>query len=280
MARHLIDTFDLARDDLDRLFAMADEGPQRAGLASLTFLAAFFQESTRTRLGFLSAAAHQGATVLDAGNVDRLRVEPRDDQQLVLAEVADMVAVRHWDPTFARDLASRERCCVVNAGAGSASHPTQSLIDAYTLTKAFRRDIAGLRVLFLGPLLRSAVSFRALAAMLRVDVFQCDVAADASGDVRAGCRAKIEAADVVYVQSLSDTNYEGADLNTVPEGRALPDWTIDAIAGSKAFIMHALPRGPELPDSLMWDERSLVSQQVEKGLAVRSAVLRWLALPS
>jgi len=85
---------------------------------------------------------------------------------------------------------------------------------------------------------------------------------------------------VVYVQSLSDTNYDGPDLNAAPRGRALPEWTVEAIAGSKAFIMHALPRGPELPDSLMCDERSLVPQQVEQGVPVRSAVLRWLVQSS
>jgi aspartate carbamoyltransferase catalytic subunit len=270
----------MSRNDVDRLFRMADEGPQPKGLAGLTYLSAFFQESTRTRLGFMGAAARQGATVLDAGSVDRLRLEPQSDQQMVLGGVADITAVRHWDAAFARELASGGTCCVVNAGAGGASHPTQALIDAYTLTKAFRDDIAGLQVLFLGPLLRSAVSFRELAAMLGVVVSQCGVATDAPGGERLRCRAALQAADVIYVQSLSDTEYDGPDLNAGSRGPALPEWTVDAIVRSKAFIMHALPRGPELPDSLMWDKRSLVAQQVAYGLPVRSAVLRWLVAPS
>jgi aspartate carbamoyltransferase catalytic subunit len=259
---------------------MADEGPHPTGLAGLSYLSAFFQESTRTRLGFMGAAARQGATVLDVGSADRLRLEPQDDQQMVLAGVADITAVRHWDATFARKLASRGRCGVVNAGAGGASHPTQALIDAYTLTKAFRRDITGLQVLFLGPLLRSAVSFRELAAMLGVGVSQWGVATDAPRGERLRCRAALQAADVIYIQALSDTDYDGPDLNPGARGRALPEWTVDAIDRSKARIMHALPRGPELPDSLMWDNHSLVAQQVEYGLPVRSAVLRWLVQPS
>jgi aspartate carbamoyltransferase catalytic subunit len=228
----------------------------------------------------MSAAARQGATVLDVGSVDRLRLEPREDQQMVLAGIADVTAVRHWDAAFARDLASHEGCSVVNAGAGEASHPTQSLIDAYTLTKAFRPDVAGLRVLFLGPLLRSAVSFRELAALLEVDVAQHDVSADASPETRAQCCAEINAADVVYVQSLSSTSYVAPQLNTGPSGPALPGWAADAIRGSSALVMHALPRGPELPDDLIGDERSLVRQQVEQGLPLRSAVLRWLVRPA
>jgi aspartate carbamoyltransferase catalytic subunit len=280
MPRHLIEISDMSREEIDRLFSMADDGPLPDGLAGLTYLSAFFQESTRTRLGFMSAAARQGASVLDAGSADRLRLEPQDDQQMVLAGVADITAVRHWDASFARRLAYRDRCGVVNAGAGGASHPTQALIDAYTLTKAFGRDIRGLRVLFLGPLLRSAVSFRELGDMLGMDVSQWGIETDPPRGDRLRCQAALRAADVIYVQSLSDTDYDGADLNAGSRGRALPEWTVDAILRSKAFVMHALPRGPELPDSLMWGDQSLVAQQVEDGLAVRSAILRWLVQPS
>ena len=277
MPRHLISLADLARDDIDELFEMADQGPKPGSLANLTFLSVFFQESTRTRLGFMSAAARQGATVLDIGSVDRLRLEPRDDQQIVLAGIADLTVVRHWDRDYARDLASRGRSSVVNAGCGDSSHPTQSLVDAYTLTKAFRRDLAGLRILFLGPLLRSAVSFFELAATLKLDVSQRDVPTSASPAMRARYRAEIEGADVVYIQSLSDTSYNSPDLNLYASGPALPEWTVEAIDGSNAHIMHALPRGAELPDGLMWDRRSLVTQQLEQGLPVRSSILRWLA---
>jgi aspartate carbamoyltransferase catalytic subunit len=280
MPRHLIDIADMSNDDVAQLFGMADEGPLPESLAGMTCLAVFFQESTRTRLGFMSAAARQGASVLDAGRADRLRLEPQDDQLMVLAEIAHVAVVRHWNASFASGLAARERCCVVNAGAGDASHPTQSLIDAYTLTKAFGRDIKGLRVFFLGPLLRSAVSFRELAPMLGVDMLQRDVATNASRDERLRYEAELRTADVIYVQSLSKTSYSSPDLNNNPRGPALPDWVLEAILASDARIMHALPRGPELPDRLMRNQRSLVSRQVELGLPVRSAVLRWLVHPS
>lgn len=280
MPRHLLDIADVSRDDIDRLFDMADEGPRPGALAGLTYLSAFFQESTRTRLGFMSAAARQGASVLDIGGIDTLRLEPPEDQQMVLAGVADIAGVRHWNATFARELASRDRCCVVNAGASGISHPTQALLDAYTLTRAFGHDISGLHVLFIGALLRSAVCFQRLAAVLDVRVTQCRVDGDASQPERARCQAELQAADVIYVQSLSTTDYSGPDLNRGPRGPALPRWTVDAISRSKGRIMHALPRGPELPDSLMWAERSLVAAQVEHGFSMRSAVLRWLVEPS
>lgn len=267
MPRHLLDIPDLVRADVEELFALADAGPQPQALAGLTFLAAFFQESTRTRLGFLSAAARQGAIVLDMGDAERLRLEPEADQQLVLGDLADIVSVRHGDATFAHDLAARDRCGVINAGAGESSHPTQALIDAHTLRQVFGGDLSGCHVVFLGPLLRSARSFRVLAEMLGIVVSQCDVTN----------LMKLEAADVIYIQSLSQTDYTAPGLATAPEGPALPERTIEAIGVSDAYLMHALPRGPELPDSLMATDRSLVSSQLQHGLAMRSAVLRWLA---
>jgi aspartate carbamoyltransferase catalytic subunit len=276
MPRHLIDISDLSRQDIDRLFEMADTGPSPGELTGLTYLSAFFQESTRTRLGFASAAARQGATVLDMGSADRLRVEPAEDQQMVIAGLADITAVRHWDPAFTRDLASREQTRVVNAGTSDISHPTQALIDIYTLMKTFPQGVAGLNVTFVGKFLRSAQCFRKVASPLGIHVSQCRVSPDASRTGLSTGGAQIQAADVIYVQSLSETDYGVPNLNSGSPGRVLPPWALEAVERSRGLVMHALPRGPELPDSLMWSRRSLVSRQVEHGLAVRGAVLRWL----
>lgn len=276
MPRHLIDISDLSRQDIDRLFEMADAGPSLGGLVGLTYLSAFFQESTRTRLGFASAAARQGATVLDMGSADRLRVEPAEDQQMVIASLADITAVRHWDPAFARDLASREQTRVVNAGTSGISHPTQALIDLFTLMKSFPQGVAGLNVTFVGRFLRSAQCFRKLVSPLGIDVSQCRICPDAFEGELQSSGAQIQAADVIYVQSLSETDYGVPNLNSGSPGPALPPWALEAVKRSNGLVMHALPRGPELPDSLMWSRRSLVPRQVENGLLVRGAILRWL----
>ena len=175
-----------------------------------------------------------------------------------------------------RQLANRGRACVVDAGCGARSHPTQALVDAYTMTQAFGGRLQGLRILFLGPLLRSAVSFSELATNIQVEVLQRDVEFNSSRQLREQCEADIQAANVVYIQSLSDTSYNRPNLNSRPSGPALPEWLLEAIERASGFIMHALPRGPELPDRLMYSERSLIEQQVECGLPMRSAILRWL----
>lgn len=277
MPRHLLETADLSPGDVYELFAMADAGPQPKGLAGVTFLSSFFQESTRTRLGFMGAAARQGAAVVDMGDSERLRQEPTWDQQRVLAEAADILAVRHWDAAFALGVASTGRCAVVNAGAGPASHPTQALIDAYTLIKVLDGEVADLTMLYLGDdLQRTGASFRELAAQMGINVFHCRVSPPATPEQHQQVARQVMAADVVYIQSLSRTDYTTPDLNVEPYGPALPTEIVDAIVRSKAFVMHALPRGPELPDELMHSPQCIAMKQVEFGMPVRSAVLRWL----
>jgi len=278
MPRHLVEIADLSGEDISQLFDIADHRfPQSENLTGLTFLSAFFQESTRTRLGFLAAAASHGATVVDVGDTTRLRCEPSYDQQLVLAESADLLAVRHWDPTFAQQLAGINKCSVINGGAGAKSHPTQALIDAYTLRAVLNGDLAGLNVVFVGDLLRAARSFYELAPHLRINVAQCPV----SGVPRSPeDEDQLLTADVIYLQSQSGTDYGSPHLNNTPGGPALPSRVSDLIKQSKALVMHPLPRGRELPDELMHSPRSLVGKQIEYGRIVRGAVLMWLTEPT
>jgi aspartate carbamoyltransferase catalytic subunit len=277
MQRHLLEIADLSHSDIHELFEMADAGPQPESLAEATFLSSFFQESTRTRLGFMGAAARQGASILDMGSGERLRSEPAWDQQRVLAEAADIIAVRHWDATFAQGLASTGRCAVVNAGAGPMSHPTQALIDGYTLIKVLDGEVAGLRMLFLGDeLQRAGVSFGELAAPLGIHVSHCQMPAEATPEQQEQAMRQVMTADIVYIQSLSRTDYGTPHLNADPYGPALPPGVVDSIVRSKALVMHALPRGAELPDELLHSPQSIVMNQVEFGMPVRSAILRWL----
>jgi len=277
MKRHLLEIANLSPSDIRELFEMADAGPRPESLAGVTFLSSFFQESTRTRLGFMGAAACQGASILDMGSGERLRREPAWDQQQVLAEAADVIAVRHWDATFAQGLASTGRCAVVNAGAGPMSHPTQALIDAYTLIKALDGEVARLRMLFLGDeLQRAGVSFGELAGPLGIDASHCPLPADATPEQQQEAVGQVMTADVIYIQSLSRTDYGTPNLNDDPYGPALPPEVVDSIVRSKALVMHALPRGAELPDELLHSRQSIVMKQVESGMPVRSAILRWL----
>jgi aspartate carbamoyltransferase catalytic subunit len=276
VTRSLIDIAGMEAVDVHRLLAMAHDGAQPQSIAGVTVLAAFFQQSTRTRLGFMSAATRQGASLIDLGPTDSLRMEPVDDQMLVISESADIVAIRHWDPTFPARLAALDRCAVVNAGSGWTSHPTQALIDVFTLQTATRRELESTRILFLGDdTLRAARSLEQLAGLLGIATQRFDPPLDPTGSTRRRYDELIDWADVVYIKPTGSVDYRSSNLNLGQVGDRFPVWVLERLLEADVYVMHALPRGAELPDALMRQPRCLAAKQVECGLAVRSAVLRW-----
>ena len=277
MPRHIIDIPELDYTDVRHLLAMAREGIQPKGLAGVTVLTAFFQQSTRTRLGFMSATSRQGGSVIDIGAADVLRIEPLSDQTLVFAECADVVVVRHWDPRFASQLAALRRCAVVNAGSGSTSHPTQALIDVHTLQMAIPEDIRGTRVLILGDCgLRGAQSFEQLSLLLGVSTRRFVPPPRPAASTHDEYGKLLRWADVVYIKPKGSVDYEAANLNRGEVGDQFPMWVLDPLLDAGVYLMHALPRGAEFPDRFMQHERCLAKTQLQCGLAVRGAVLRWI----
>jgi aspartate carbamoyltransferase catalytic subunit len=277
MLRHIIDIPELGYTDVCHLLAMARDGNQPESLAGVTVLTAFFQQSTRTRLGFMSAASRQGGSVIDIGAVDALRIEPMSDQMLVVAECADVVVVRHWDPEFVSQLAALRRCAVVNAGSGSTSHPTQALIDVYTLQVTMPEDIRGTHVLILGDCgLRSAQSFEHLSLLLGISTKRFVPPPHPALSTRDEYRKLLSWADIVYIKPKGTVNYEAADVNRGEVGDRFPTWVLDPLLDAGVYLMHALPRGAEFPDRFMQHERCLATTQLQCGLAVRGAVLRWI----
>jgi aspartate carbamoyltransferase catalytic subunit len=277
MLKHIIDIPELGYADVCHLLAMAREGIQPESLAGATVLTAFFQQSTRTRLGFMSAACRQGGRLIDIGAVEALRIEPISDQMLVVAECADVVVVRHWDPRVASQLAALRRCAVVNAGSGSTSHPTQALIDVYTLQMAIPEDTQPIHVLILGDYgLRSARSFEQLSLLLGISTRRFVPPSQPAASTHDEYWKLLRWADVVYIKPKSSVNYEVANLNQGEIGDRFPAWVLDPLLDAGVYLMHALPRGAEFPDRIMQHERCLAAKQLQCGLAVRGAVLRWI----
>jgi aspartate carbamoyltransferase catalytic subunit len=277
MFRHIINIPELGHSNVCHLLAMAQEGIQSESLTGATVLTAFFQQSTRTRLGFMSAASRQGGSVIDIGATDALRIEPISDQVLVIAECADVVVIRHWDARFVSQLAALGRCAVVNAGSGSTSHPTQALIDVYTLQMAIQDDIQAIHVLSLGDCgLRSARSFEQLSLLLGFATRRFVPPPHPDASIRDEYLKLLKWADVVYIKPISSVDYEAANLNRGEVGDQFPTWVLDPLLDANVYLMHALPRGSEFPDQLMQHERCLTTKQLQYGLVVRSAVLRWM----
>src|SRR5436309_10216487 len=292
--RHLISIADLTRDDVERLLTTARslerslerEMKKLPTLRGRTVVNLFFESSTRTSSSFELAAKRLSADVMSVkavgSSVDK--GESLKDTALTLgAYDPDVIVIRHPQIGAPELVARVTSAHVVNAGDGKRQHPTQALLDLYTLKEEFGR-IDGLHVAIVGDVLHSRVARSNIQALLLLDARVTLVAPPAllpRGIEAMGCETTtnidaIKAADIVYVLRMQRERMdEGA--NFVPSLREYSArWgvTPERIrAGQK--IMHPGPmnRGVEIDPLVADDQDALIITQVRAGLVVRMAVL-------
>ena len=265
---------------------------KRANLLSgLTIINAFFENSTRTLLSFEIAGKRLGADVVNmhAATSSVKKGETLIDTAMTLnAMRADAIVIRHASSGAVRLIAQKVDCPVLNAGDGQHEHPTQALLDALTLRQALKcEDFTGLKVTICGDILHSRVARSNILSLtaLGADVRVCAPPALMPAEIEAmGVRvfhdfdAALKDADVVMMLRLQQERMEGQFIPSPREYRHLYGLTLERLAKAApgALVMHPGPmnRGIEI-DSQVADhpERSLITRQVEMGVAIRMACL-------
>ncbi len=288
--RHLLTVADLSRADVERLLATAQSFAQSQAretkklptLRGRLVLNVFYESSTRTSSSFELAAKRLSADTMtlrsSGSSVDK--GESLKDTALTLSAYdPDVIVLRHPEVGAAQFVARLTEARVVNAGDGKGQHPTQALLDLYTMREAFGR-LDGLRVAIVGDVIHSRVA-RSLVQALRLvgaeavlvgppTLLPADLA-ETSHDISA-----IADADVIYVLRMQrERMLEGA--NFVPSLREYAArWGITpARVRDGQRVMHPGPmnRGIEIDARVADSDASLVVQQVRAGLIVRMAVL-------
>jgi aspartate carbamoyltransferase catalytic subunit len=292
--RHLLSIADLSREEVDRLLATARsfarsldrEMKKLPTLRGRTVVNVFYESSTRTSASFELAAKRLSADTMSikasGSSVDK--GESLKDTALTLgAYDPDVIVIRHPQIGAAQLVAGVTEAHVVNAGDGKHQHPTQALLDLYTLQDEFGR-LEGLHVAIVGDVLHSRVARSLIQALALVEARVTLVAPPPllpRGIEEMGCETSTEigtigAADVVYVLRMQrERMQEGA--NYVPSLREYTArWgvTPDRLRPGQK-IMHPGPmnRGVEI-DPLVADAAdALIETQVRAGLVTRMAVL-------
>ncbi|MCX9147818.1 aspartate carbamoyltransferase catalytic subunit [Erythrobacter sp. WG] len=265
-------------------------------LAGLTIINAFFENSTRTLLSFEIAGKRLGADVVNmhAAQSSVKKGETLIDTAITLnAMRADAIVIRHGSSGATRLIADKVDCPVLNAGDGQHEHPTQGLLDALTLRHALAErgegaeDFTGLTVTICGDILHSRVArsnilcLTALGAKVRVCAPPALMPAgvEAMGvEVHHRFDEALEGAEVVMMLRLQSERMSGQFVPSPREYRHLYGLTTKrlALARPDALVMHPGPmnRGIEI-DSDVADlaGRSLITRQVEMGVAIRMACL-------
>jgi len=300
--RHLISAGDLSRDDTILILDTAAELASVAGrpirklptLRGMTVVNLFYEDSTRTRTSFEAAAKRLSADVINfsARGSSVAKGESLKDTALTLEAMgADAVVIRHGASGAAHRLAGWVTGSVVNAGDGTHEHPTQALLDAFTIRQRLGGDqrgtgLDGLRVTIVGDVLHSRVArsnVLLLAALggevtlvapptlmpYAVHTWPCKFSYDFDAELRK--------TDVVMMLRVQQERMTAAYFPTVREYRRR--YGLDAgrmaLLPDHAIVMHPGPmnRGVEIAAEVADSPRSTVVAQVANGVTVRMAVL-------
>ena len=298
MNRHLLSTGDLTRDDAELILATAEELRSLAdrpikklpALRGRTVVNLFFEDSTRTRISFEAAAKRLSADVINfsAKGSSLSKGESLKDTALTLEAMgADAVVIRHWASGAPHLLANSGwvRSSVVNAGDGTHEHPTQALLDAFTMWRHLG-SLDGRKVAIVGDILHSRVA-RSNALLLRTlgadvtlvappTLFPVGVEswdAETSYDLD----AVIPKADAVMMLRVQRERMSDAFFPTQREysRRYGLDGRRMAMLQDHTLVMHPGPmiRGMEITADVADSSRSVIVEQVTNGVAVRMAVL-------
>ncbi len=294
--RHLLDfqEWSTARllallDNTDTMLAVLDRPVKKVpALQGLTIGTAFFENSTRTRTSFELAARRMSADVLSfaAGSSSVSKGESlRDTIETLSAYKVDAFIVRHHASGAAHQVARYSGKPVINAGDGRRAHPTQALLDAYTIRQEFG-ELAGKTVAIIGDVRHSRVarSNAELLPKLGAKVILCGPAPllprDLAGEgvsLTTDARQAVQHADAVMAlrlqQERMDTGYLGSIADYVKLYQL--NEALLAHAPDHAIVLHPGPinRNVELSDDVADGPRSRILKQVENGQAVRMSVL-------
>jgi aspartate carbamoyltransferase catalytic subunit len=261
-------------------------------LKGRSVLMLFYEPSTRTHSSFEVAAKRLSADVtnFDVAQSSITKGESvRETIETLQAMRTDYVIVRHKASGLPGTIARLTRASVINAGDGAHAHPTQALLDAFTIKEKFPNP-AGRKVLITGDILHSRVarSTSTILKKLGVEVAYLGpgslVPKNGPENIRRFTDYKEAMAwnpDIIY---LLRVQMERQDVQFFPSLReyhklyGVTDARLDEIRKRGLYLMHPGPvnRGVELCDAVMDYERSLINDQVENGIAVRMAVLYWL----
>jgi aspartate carbamoyltransferase catalytic subunit len=292
--RHLLSVADLSRDDIERLLATARnfsrtlerEMKKLPTLRGRLVVNVFFESSTRTSSSFELAAKRLSAdtmSIKSSGSAVDKGESLKDTALTLGAYDPDVIVMRHPQIGASHFVAKVTAAHVVNAGDGKHQHPTQALLDLYTLREEFGR-LEGLHVAIVGDVLHSRVARSLIQALdlvgarttlvgpptllpRGVEAMGCDTSTDI---------ASIGAADVVYVLRMQrERMLEGA--NYVPSLREYTErWGVTPErlrAGQKVMHPGPMNRGVEIDPRVADAADALIETQVRAGLVTRMAVL-------
>jgi len=292
---HLISAKQLSRADiesvLDRAAEIADDpAAYRERRAGDLLALCFFEPSTRTRMSFDAAMKRLGGETVDMGGVDSASVtkgESLADTVRVVEGYADAIVLRHPSEGSAKMASEFLDVPVVNAGDGAGQHPTQTLLDLYTMRE--RAGLDGVTVGIMGDLKYGRTVHSLAAALTNFDARQHFISPEslrlprsvrfdlheAGAQVRehADLASVLPELDVLYVTRIQRERFPDENEYQQVAGEYRIDGETLAGAGDDLTVMHPLPRVDEIDPSIDDTDHATYFEQAHNGVPVRMALL-------
>jgi aspartate carbamoyltransferase catalytic subunit len=300
--KHLLGITDLTREDIELIFSQADEFKEVLSrpikkvpsLRDITVANLFFENSTRTRLSFELAEKRLSADVVNfsASTSSVKKGETLvDTVNNILAMKVDMVVMRHSAPGSCLFLSQHIDASIVNAGDGTHEHPTQALLDAFSIRERLG-TVKGKKIVIVGDITHSRVAISNIHCLkkLGAEVMVCGPTTlipkhiESMGvKVEHDLRKALEWCDVANMLRIQLERQE-VGVRYFPSLReysmqyGLDKQLLDSLS-KKIVIMHPGPinRGVEITSDVADSDQSIILDQVENGVAVRMAVIYLLA---
>jgi len=298
--RHLLGIKNLDREDIELIFQTATNFKEVINrpikkvpsLRDVTVANVFFENSTRTKLSFELAEKRLSADVINfssSGSSVKKGETLLDTVNNILAMKVDMVVMRHSSAGAPHFLARHIDANIINAGDGTHEHPTQALLDAFSIQEKCG-EVKGKKVVIVGDILHSRVALSNIFALqtLGAEVMVCGPATllpkhigELGVKVETNIRKALEWCDIANILRIQ---LERQQMKYFPSLREYSRFfgvnkqLLDSL-NKEITIMHPGPinRGVEITSDVADSEHSIILQQVENGVAVRMAVLYLLA---
>tara|TARA_Y100000991_G_scaffold23146_1_gene14843 strand:+ start:12913 stop:13845 length:933 start_codon:yes stop_codon:yes gene_type:complete len=297
---HLLGIKYLNRNDLDLIFKTADNFKEVINrpikkvpsLRDITIANLFFENSTRTKLSFELAQKRLSADVLNFSSSQSSLKKGEsliDTVNNILSMKVDMVVIRHPNPGAPHLLSNKVNATIINAGDGAHEHPTQALLDSYSMRQAIG-DLKNKNILILGDIIHSRVALSNIFALqlqganikvcgpnTLIPKYLKDFGVVAESDFEKA----LEWCDVVNVLRLQNERMSESYFPSVREYKKHYGLTKERLnkLNRDIIIMHPGPinRGVEITSEVADSNSSIILDQVENGVAIRMAVIYLLA---
>ncbi len=284
--RHLLDTSDLSVAQIDRIFNDAAyylRNPKTKLLRDKLILTLFFENSTRTRSSFEVAAKRLGAEMvhLDVAKSSTKKGETLKDTARNLAIMGpDAIIVRHKHSGTPELLANMIDTPILNAGDGAHAHPTQALLDFFTITRHFPNP-AGKKIAIVGDIKNSRVAGSNIRLLTRMGLEVILVAPPhflPSTTLQSAytLHEVIDEVDIIMSLRTQTERHDSPIYGSLKDYAADYCITKELIGERDIILLHPGPvhRNVDIDDAMMEDSRCKVLEQVKNGVAVRMAVLQ------